>query len=530
MDHNTICTEIAKGNTALGIEFGSTRIKAVLINSDNKPIATGSHTWKSKFENGIWTYSEDAIWNGIQDCYANLAKNVLERYGQILTTVGAIGISAMMHGYMPFNEDGVLLTPFRSWQNTITGQAAAELTELFDFNIPQRWSVAHLYQAILNKEDHVKDISFLTTLEGYVHWRLTGEKVLGIGEASGMFPIDVDTGSYHSEMLKHFNAKTSEMPWSIIDLLPAICMAGENAGKLTAEGAKLLDPSGNLRPGIPFCPPEGDAETGMVATNSIAVGTGNISAGTSLFSMIVLERPLSKVYPEVDIVATPTGKLTAMNHCSNCTADMNAWVSMFSELCELMGNPVDTNTLYERLYKVALEGEIDCGGLLYYNYLTSERISRVDKGLPLFVRDPNSTLSLANFMRTQIYSAIVSLRVSMDLLKDENIRIDRLTGHGGLFKTEGVGQRFMAAALNQPISVMDTAEEGGAWGMALLASYMLNKQESETLDEFLNNKVFDGMGRAEVKPDPVEVSGFNIYRERILKGLELERCAGKCIL
>jgi sugar (pentulose or hexulose) kinase len=512
MEQDAICTAIANGDTVLGIEFGSTRIKAALIGRDHKPIATGSHTWKSSFENGIWTYSEADIWSGLQDCYMKLVQNVMEQYDQTLTSIGAIGISAMMHGYMPFSKDGILMTPFRSWQNTITGQAAAGLTELFNFNIPQRWSVAHLYQAMLNNEEHVKDITFLTTLEGYVHWKLTGETVLGIGEASRMFPINVETGRYNAQMLDLFNAKTSKMPWSLIDILPKILMVGEEAGRLTAEGAKLLDPSGRLQHGVPFCPPEGDAETGMVATNSITEKTGNISAGTSLFSMIVLERPLSRVYPEIDLVATPTGKLTAMNHCTNCTADMNAWVGMFIQLCELMGGAVDINTLYEKLYKVALDGEPDCGGLLYYNYLTSERITRVESGSPLFVRDSNSNLSLANFMRTQIYSAIVSLRISIDLIKDENIAIDRLTGHGGLFKTEGVGQRFMAAALDLPISVMDTAGDGGAWGMALLASYMLYKQDGETLDDYLNKRVFDGMKRIEMKPDSADVAGFNAYR------------------
>jgi len=529
LDKAEIRSAIAAGDTALGIEFGSTRIKAVLINRNHDVIASGSHTWKSVLVDGIWTYSQEAIWNGLRDCYGKLAQDVLAHYGVELTTIGAIGISAMMHGYLPFDRDGVQLTPFRSWQNTITGPAAAELTELFGFNIPQRWSVAHLYQAILNGEKHVRDITFLTTLEGYVHWKLTGEKVLGVGEASGMFPLDLNTGCYDPVMLSKFDSKTLDMPWKLIDLLPGILTAGECAGTLTEEGAALLDPSGRLRPGIPFCPPEGDAETGMTATNSISERTGNISAGTSIFSMVVLEKPLSKVYTDIDLVATPAGKLAAMNHCSNCTADMNGWVNLFRQFGELMGMETDTNTLYEKLYKIALEGETDCGGLLCYNYLTSERITRVEKGRPLFVRDPDSRMNLANFMRAQLYSSMASLCISMDLLKKENVRIDRLTGHGGLFKTEAVGQRFMAAALNLPISVIDTAGEGGAWGMALLADYMLRKSEGESLEDYLTNKVFSGRKVIEYYPDPKDVEGFSRYLDLFRKGLELERAAGKYV-
>lgn len=530
MDIDSIRTAIATGNTVLGIEFGSTRIKAVLINSDHEPIATGSHTWKSILVNGIWSYSLDAIWSGLQDCYRKLANDVLIKYGLELTTVGAIGISAMMHGYMPFDKEGNLLTPFRSWQNTITEQAATELTKLFNFNIPQRWSVAHLYQAILSGESHVKDISFLTTLEGYVHWKLTGEKVLGIGEASGMFPLDIETGCYDPIMLSKFEMKTSGMPWKLIDILPKILHAGEQAGVLTDEGAKLLDPSGNLRSGIPFCPPEGDAETGMVATNSITERTGNISAGTSIFSMVVLEKPLSRVYTEIDFVATPTGKLTAMNHCSNCTADMNDWISVFRDFCNLMDIDVNNDTLYEKLYKVSLEGDADCGGLLCYNYLTSERITGINRGRPLFVRGSNSRMSLANFMRAHLYSSIASLRISMDLLKGENVKIDRMTGHGGLFKTEWVGQRFMSAALNLPISVIDTAGEGGAWGMALLADYMFRRQKDETLEDYLDKKVFSKRKLIECFPDQRVVEGFDLYLERFRRGLEIERIAGECVL
>jgi len=529
MDQEATRTAIITGDTALGIEFGSTRIKAVLIDRHHEPAAVGSHTWKSSLVDGIWTYSQEEILHGLQDAYKKLAQDVLMKYDTELTSVGAIGISAMMHGYMPFDRNGSLLTPFRSWQNTITRQAAAELTELFGFNIPQRWSVAHLYQAILNGEEHVRDISFLTTLEGYIHWKLTGRKVLGVGEASGMFPIDPELCRYHPEMLEKFDRLTERMPWRIIDLLPEILIAGELAGSLTEDGARLLDPSGRLTAGIPLCPPEGDAETGMVATNSITPRTGNISAGTSIFSQIVLEKPLSRVYTEIDMVATPTGKLAAMNHSSNSTADMNDWVGVFRQFCDLMGIETDMNTLYEKLYKVALEGDVDCGGLLSYNYLTSERVTGIDNGRPLFVRTPTSSMSLPNLMRMHLYSAIATLRISMDLLKGEDVRIDRLIGHGGYFKTELVGQRFLAAALNMPISVMETAGEGGAWGMALLADYMLRRQHGEALEDYLDKRVFSGRKIVEYVPDPAEAEGFERYLDRFRKGLVLERAAGECI-
>ncbi len=516
------------GKTALGIEFGSTRIKAVLVGEDNAPIASGSHDWENRLENGIWTYSLDDIWAGLQDSYTKMAQDVKDKYGVTLKKVGAIGFSAMMHGYMVFDKDGELLVPFRTWRNTITGEASEKLTALFHFNIPQRWSIAHLYQAVLNGEEHVGRIAFQTTLAGYIHWRLTGKKVLGVGEASGMFPIDSQTGKFDSAMVSKFDEAVKEKgyPWKLQDILPDVLVAGEAAGELTEEGAGLLDVSGNLQSGIPLCPPEGDAGTGMVATNSVAVKTGNVSAGTSVFAMIVLEKELSNVYEEIDLVTTPTGKPVGMVHCNNCTSDLNAWVNLFREFAESFGIEVDMDQLYGTLYNKALEGDTDGGGLLAYNYFSGEHITGFEQGRPMFVRTPDSKFNLANFMRVNLFTALGALKVGLDiLLKKEGVTLERILGHGGLFKTKGVGQRIMAAAMNAPVSVMETAGEGGAWGIALLASYMKNKAEGETLDDYLADQVFAGYEGVEIVPDAEDVRGFDEFIERYKKGLPIERAA-----
>ena len=483
MSKEEIRKALEEGKSALGIEFGSTRIKAVLVTNDNIPVAAGSHEWENRLENNIWTYSLDDIWKGLQDAYTRMAADTKEKYGITLTTIGAIGFSGMMHGYMAFDKNGKLLVPFRTWRNTITEEAAEKLTKEFHYNIPQRWSIAHLYQAILNGEDHVKEVTFFTTLAGYVHWKMTGEKVLGVGEASCMFPIDVETKDFNKNMISQFDKLVADKnyPWKLEKILPKVLVAGENAGTLTEEGSKLLDVSGNLKAGIPLCPPEGDAGTGMTATNSIAKRTGNVSAGTSIFAMIVLEKELTKVYPEIDLVTTPTGNLVGMVHCNNCTSDLNAWVNIFKEFAE---------------------------------------------GRPLFVRTPDNKFNLANFMRANLFSSMATLKVGLDImLKEEGVQVDRIFGHGGLFKTKGVGQRFMAAAMNAPVSVMETAGEGGAWGIALLASYMLNKKTDETLADYLLNKVFAGQTGEELQPQKADVEGFDTFIERYKEGLPIEHAA-----
>jgi len=519
---------IEDGKTALGIEFGSTRIKAVLIGEDHRPIASGSHEWENRFENGVWTYHMEDVWAGLQESYRKLGAEVLEKYGTPLKTVGAIGFSAMMHGYLPFDKAGHLLVPFRTWRNTITGPAAENLTSLFQFNIPQRWSIAHLYQAILNKEAHVKDIHFLTTLEGYVHWKLTGQKVLGIGEGSGMFPVDSTINNYDQRMIGQFNErlKAEGIAWTLEEIMPKVLMAGDAAGNLTAEGAKLLDPTGQLQAGIPLCPPEGDAGTGMVATDSVAARTGNVSAGTSVFAMIVLEKGLSKLYPEIDMVTTPSGKPVAMVHSNNCTSDLNAWVDLFQEFTRVLGVEVSEAKLYEILYKQALAGDADAGGLLAYNYVSGEHITKIEEGRPLFVRTPESRFTLPNFMRMHLFSSLGALKIGMGILfEQEKVKIDQILGHGGFFKTKEVGQRIMAAAMNVPVSVMETAGEGGAWGIALLASYMLQKTGNEPLESYLSNKVFAGENATTITPDPADVAGFTAFMERYKKGLVIERAA-----
>lgn len=521
---------IEAGKAILGIEFGSTRIKAVLIDQENKPIAQGSHTWENQLVDGLWTYSIEAIWAGLQDCYADLRANVKKQYGIEIETLAAIGISAMMHGYMPFNDKAEILVPFRTWRNTNTGKAAAELSELFVYNIPLRWSISHLYQAILNKEEHVKDITFLTTLGGYVHWQITGEKVLGIGDASGMLPIDPATKNYSAEMVAKFDKLVAPygFSWKLTDILPKVLLAGENAGCLTEEGAKKLDVSGHLKAGIPVCPPEGDAGTGMVATNAVKQRTGNVSAGTSSFSMIVLEKDLSKPYEMIDMVTTPDGSLVAMVHCNNCTSDLNAWVNLFKEYQELMGMPVDMDEIFGKLYNNALTGDADCGGLISYNYFSGEPVTGLTEGRPLFVRTANDKFNLANFMRAHLYASVGVLKIGNDILfNEEKIKVDRITGHGGLFRTKGVGQRVLAAAINSPISVMETAGEGGAWGIALLGSYLVNNDKKQSLADFLDEKVFAGNAGVEVSPTAENVAGFNAYIEKYKACLPVEEAAVK---
>lgn len=519
--------EIAAGRTALGIEFGSTRIKAVLTNLQHETIAVGTYEWENRLENGVWTYSLDDIWNGLQGCYKSLAEDVEAKYGEKLSTIGSIGFSGMMHGYMPFDGEGKLLVPFRTWRNTITEEACKELTPLFDFNIPQRWSIAHLYQAILNQEPHVKEIVFLTTLAGYIHWQLSGEKVLGIGEAAGMFPIDSERKDFDARMMNQFDALAEKkgFPKKLKEILPKVLCAGEAAGKLTVEGAKLLDPTGTLQAGIPMCPPEGDAGTGMVATNSVRVRTGNISAGTSIFSMVVTEKALSKVHEEIDMVTTPDGSPVAMVHCNNCTSDLNAWVKLFEEFAEKFGMKVDRNELYGTLYREALNGDADCGGLMAFNYFSGEPVTGLNEGRPLFVRLPDAKFNLANFMRTHLCSALATLKIGNDiLLKEENVKVDSLMGHGGLFKTPVVGQKLMAAAFHSPVTVMDTASEGGAWGMAVLAAYMQQKGD-KNLPDYLTEVVFAGQTGTTIAPAKEDMDGLDAFTEKYRNALAAEKAA-----
>lgn len=526
--NDAVKNAIINGKTAIGIELGSTRIKAVLIGEDHTPVASGSHDWENSYINNIWTYSLDEVWKGVQDSYQKMAAGVKEKYGVTLQKTGAVGFSAMMHGYMVFDKNDRLLTPFRTWRNNITEKASEALTGLFNYPIPQRWSIAHLYQAILNGEDHIKDIAYMTTLAGYIHWKLTGQKVLGIGEASGVFPVDLKTKDYYAEMIGKFNGLIRErnIPWQLQDILPRVLCAGAEGGILTADGAKLLDVTGHLQPGIPLCPPEGDAGTGMVATNSVAARTGNVSAGTSVFAMVVLEKELSRVYPEIDLVTTPTGKLVAMVHSNNCTSDYDAWISLFAEATRALGMEVSKPKLYDTLLGMALQGDSDCGGLLAYGYISGEHITHFEEGRPLFVRSSDSRFNLANFMRVHLFTALGALKTGMNiLLEKEGVKVDALLGHGGFFKTRNVGQRMMAASVNAPVSVMETAGEGGAWGIALLASYMVNQAEKETLEEFLNNQVFASQEKVCVAPDPADVSGFNMFMKRYTNGLAVERAA-----
>lgn len=522
---------LQEGRGVLGMELGSTRIKAVLIGPDHAPIASGDHTWENRLENGVWTYHLEDVWAGVQDAYAALQKDVRARYGVSLTRLRAIGVSAMMHGYLPFDQNGNQLCEFRTWRNTMTAQAAQELTALFGFNIPQRWSIAHLYQAMLNKESHVGQIAHLTTLAGYLHWQLTGEKVLGVGEASGMFPIDSQTGDYDAAMLAAFDKKAADAgyAWTLRGILPRVAGAGEEAGCLTEEGARRLDPTGLLQPGAVLCPPEGDAGTGMAATNAVAVRTGNVSAGTSVFAMIVLEKPLSKVYPEIDMVTTPTGKPVAMVHCNNCTSDINAWAGMLKGFCDAAKLPVSMNDIYTALFTSALEGEKDCGGVVNVALLSGEPVVGLEEGRPMLVRTPEAKLSFANFARSIVCGAMTSLKMGMDILAREQVKIDSLLGHGGYFKTPLVGQKMLSAALKTPVSVMETAGEGGPWGMALLAAYRVNREAGQTLEQYLNEKVFAGANAVTVVPDEADAAGFDAYTAQFAKALEAEKAAVRAL-
>ncbi|MDE6416295.1 MAG: FGGY-family carbohydrate kinase [Duncaniella sp.] len=523
---------VAGGKAVLGIEFGSTRIKAVLIGPDFAPVASGVHDWENRHVDRLWTYTIEDIIGGMQSCYADLRANVMREYGVEIEYLAGIGISAMMHGYMAFDANNELLVPFRTWRNTNTARAASELSELFDFNIPLRWSISHLYQAVLDGETHVSEIDFITTLAGYVHMLLTGEKVLGIGDASGMLPVDAATLGYDSRMVEKFDALVAGSPLGkkLLDLLPRILVAGENAGTLTEAGALLLDPSGHLKPGVPFCPPEGDAGTGMVATNAVRKRTGNVSAGTSSFSMIVLDKDLSRPHEMIDMVTTPDGSPVAMVHANNCTSDLNAWVSLFKEYQQLMGLDVDMNEIYARLYNNALTGNTDCGGLLAYNYFAGEPVTGMAEGRPLFVRKATDRFSLANLMRAHLYSSVAVLAIGNEILfGEENVKVDRITGHGGLFKTPVVGQRVLAAALNSPISVMETAGEGGAWGIALLAAYTAWAKNHGSLPQWLDDCVFAGVKGTELAPDADDVAGFAMYLRRYKACLPVEQAAVDCL-
>lgn len=519
---------IEQGHASLGIELGSTRIKAVLINSNGNILASGVSDWENRYENGIWTYSQDEIWQGIQTAYKNLANQVKETYQVSLKQLSAIGISAMMHGYLPFDQHGHLLTPFRTWRNNITQESSQKLTALFNYNIPQRWSISHLYQAILNKEEHVEKIDFFTTLAGYIHWQLTGKKVLGVGDASGMFPIDPQTGSYYQTMLNQFSELVSPnvYPWTLDKILPTVLVAGERAGELTEQGAKLLDPSGQLQPGIPFCPPEGDAGTGMVATNSIRVNTGNISAGTSAFAMIVLEKPLSNVYEQLDMVTTPTGKLVAMAHANNCTSDINAWVNLFGESLKAFGVDVKPDKLYETLFLKALDGDANCGQLLAYGFYSGEHGVGLSEGCPIFMHPANSHFTLANFMRTHLYSAFGAMKLGVDILiQQENVQLKQILGHGGIFKTPNVASKILASALNVPVAVMKTANEGGAWGIALLANYMAAYQMGQTLEKYLDNTIFAQAEMTLSQPDAEIAKGYEEFIQYYQKGIPVVQSA-----
>lgn len=518
------------GSETLGIELGSTRIKAVLIDENCRPIASGSHNWENQFQNGYWTYSLQDVWSGLRSAYSDLNNEVFEKSGQYIKKLSAIGFSAMMHGYLAFDKNGNQLAEFRTWRNTTTAQAAEKLTALFGFNIPQRWSIAHLYQAVLNGEEHVKDIDHITTLAGYVHSMLTGVRAVGIGEASGMFPIDSAENDYDKAMLDKFSAlpEVKAFQWNIRGILPKVLLAGESAGKLTAQGAALLDESGNLEPGILLCPPEGDAGTGMAATNSVREKTGNVSAGTSIFSMIVLQKPLSKVYEEIDMVTTPSGRPVAMVHCNNCCTDLDYWVNMFYELLRSCGTDISRPALYDLLYQKALDGEPDCGGIVNYNYFSGEPVAHAGSGVPLLFRSPESKLTVANFFRAQIYSALSTLKIGMEILEKEGVAIDCINGHGGLFKTPVVGQRLLAGALNTPVAVTKTAGEGGAWGIALLAKYA-SDTKGRSLEDYLDKYVFANNESRMEDPDESDVKGFADYMKKYKTGLAAEIAAAGVI-
>ncbi len=526
MDNN-IREQIKAGKSVLGIEMGSTRIKAVLTGPDNSPVASGDFGWENTLIDGIWTYSLEEVWAGLNKCYSILKENVKKQYSVNLENVQAIGISGMMHGYLVFDKNGNLLVPFRTWRNNITDEASKKLTLLLDYPIPQRWSIAHLYQAMLNGEEHVKDIAFITTLAGYVHWKLTGNKVLGIGDASGMFPVDTEKKGFNLTMADNFdNLNRAEgYNWKLRNILPKVLTAGESGGFLSKDGAVLLDHTGDLSPGIPMCPPEGDAGTGMVATNSVLQRTGNISAGTSVFAMVVLEKDLTRVHSEIDLVTTPDGNPVAMAHSNNCTSDLDSWISLFGQAAAALGREVPKHVLYDTLLNLALQGDPDCGGLLSYGYVSGEHITGFSEGRPLFARSSGSRFTLENFIRTHLFTSLCALRTGLNILFDEeNVKIDEIRGHGGFFKSPEVGQKIMAAATNTPVSVLESAGEGGAWGIALLASYMVRENRNETLPEFLENIFTPGESSA-VRPDPSDVAGFQKFFDRYNKGLVIEQAA-----
>lgn len=523
----TVQEKIKQGKTYLGIEFGSTRIKAVLIDDTFAPIASGSHEWENRYENGVWTYSLDDIIGGLQSCYSSLVENVKERYGAVPETYGAMGISGMMHGYMAFDREDKLLVPFRTWRNTITEQAAAELSEAFKFNIPQRWSIAHLYQAILNGEEHVPQIAHINTLAGHIHYLLTGESSVGVGEASGIFPIE--NGTYNETYIENLSELLKEKNFrgDIREVLPKVLSAGEGNAALTESGARLLDPTGTLKAGVKLCPPEGDAGTGMAATNAVLPKTGNVSAGTSIFAMLVLEKPLAGYYPEIDVVTTPDGSPVAMVHCNNCCSELDAWVNAFGEFAALSGTPMDKSALYETLYKNALNGDPDCGGTVAYNFLSGEPVAGAENGRPMYFRTPAGKFSLANFFRAQLYSSMAALKLGMDILfENEKVSAEQFTGHGGLFKVQGVAQQFLADGLGSAVSVMKTAGEGGAWGMSLLAAYSA-VGNGKTLPEFLETEVFSSMESLTVQPDEKGAAGFAAFIENYKKGLAAEYAAAQ---
>lgn len=511
---------------SLGVEFGSTRIKAVLVDENCTPVATGSYDWENQLVDGIWTYSLNEVWNGLQSAYKALKEDFRNRYGVNLTKLSSVGFSAMMHGYLPFDNYGNQLAEFRTWRNTTTYQAASKLTKLFNFNIPQRWSIAHLYQAILNGEEHVSKIDFITTLAGYVHWKLSGKKVLGIGEASGMFPIDSQINDYDKNMLSLFSQLDDVKKYSlnIEEILPKVLVAGDSAGILTKEGALLIDPSGELQEGAIMCPPEGDAGTGMTATNSVRVKTGNVSAGTSIFSMIVLDKKLSQVYEKIDMVTTPTGKPVAMVHCNNCCTDLDYWVKLFIEFNKITGGNLTKPQIYDLLYNEALKGDADAGNLVNFNYFSGEPVTELDSGRPLFARCENAVFNLSNFMRAQVYSTMAALKVGMEILEAENVEIECLNGHGGLFKTDYVGQRLMAGAMNTPVAVMETSGEGGAWGIAILASYSYDNK-NKSLEDYLDDYIFNKYKSKIVEPVKEDVDGFKKYMDLYKKALKVEKSA-----
>lgn len=517
---------IKSGKTALGIELGSTRIKGVLVDFKGNVLAVGIYDWENSLVDNIWTYSMDEIHAGIRGCYSSLRMAVEEKYGVTIQKIGSIGVSAMMHGYMALNGEGEQIAPFQTWRNTNTQKAADELTELFQFNIPLRWTVAHLYQRILDGEAHVKNLNYVSTLSGYIHWLLTGEKVIGVGDAAGMFPIDSKTHDYDADMMKKFNKSLEKygFAWKTEDIFPKVLVAGENAGYLTEEGADFLDETGNLEAGIPLCPPEGDAGTGMVATNAVAPRTGNVSAGTSTFAMIVLEEQLKGLYREIDMVTTPTGFPCAMSHANNGTSDLNAWVGLFGEFAKLMGMQTNDGELFSKLYTNSLLGDADCGGLLAYGYYSGENITMINEGRLAFLRTPDSKFNLANFMRVHLFTSLGAVKLGLDILMEkENVKVDRIMGHGGFFKTKGVGQRYLAAVVNAPVTVMDTASEGGAWGIAVLAAYLADKKEGESLEMYLENRIFAELTGETIAPYPEDVEGFRVFMERYTAGLAIEK-------